>query len=197
MIPRLKITYDKEIITKLMSKLSLKNKHEVPKIDRIILNMGLGEDASDGKKIKACAEDMALITGQKPIITKFKKSISNFKTRKGANAGVKVTLRSYKMYEFIDRLVNVALPRIKDFRGLSSKSIDSSNNYSFGIKEHIVFPEVNFDKVDKIRGVDITIVTTSKSKIGTLELLKEFNFPITDKKNWGSNGKKKCNRKKL
>ena len=197
MIPRLKITYDKEIITKLMSKLSLKNKHEVPKIDRIILNMGLGEDASDGKKIKACAEDMALITGQKPVITKFKKSISNFKTRKGANAGVKVTLRSYKMYEFIDRLVNVALPRIKDFRGLSSKSIDSSNNYSFGIKEHIVFPEVNFDKVDKIRGVDITIVTTSKSKIGTLELLKEFNFPITDKKNWGSNGKKKCNRKKL
>ena len=197
MIPRLKITYDKEIITKLMSKLSLKNKHEVPKIDRIILNMGLGEDASDGKKIKACAEDMALITGQKPIITKFKKSISNFKTRKGANAGVKVTLRSYKMYEFIDRLVNVALPRIKDFRGLSSKSIDSSNNYSFGIKEHIVFPEVNFDKVDKIRGVDITIVTTSKSKIGTLELLKEFNFPITDKKNWGSNGKKKFNRKKL
>ena len=197
MIPRLKITYDKEIITKLMSKLSLKNKHEVPKIDRIILNMGLGEDASDGKKIKACVEDMALITGQKPIITKFKKSISNFKTRKGANAGVKVTLRSYKMYEFIDRLVNVALPRIKDFRGLSSKSIDSSNNYSFGIKEHIVFPEVNFDKVDKIRGVDITIVTTSKSKIGTLELLKEFNFPITDKKNWGSNGKKKCNRKKL
>ena len=197
MIPRLKITYDKEIITKLMSKLSLKNKHEVPKIDRIILNMGLGEDASDGKKIKACAEDMALITGQKPIITKFKKSISNFKTRKGANAGVKVTLRSYKMYEFIDRLVNVALPRIKDFRGLSSKSIDSSNNYSIGIKEHIVFPEVNFDKVDKIRGVDITIVTTSKSKIGTLELLKEFNFPITDKKNWGSNGKKKCNRKKL
>ena len=197
MIPRLKITYDKEIITKLVSKLSLKNKHEVPKIDRIILNMGLGEDASDGKKIKACAEDMALITGQKPIITKFKKSISNFKTRKGANAGVKVTLRSYKMYEFIDRLVNVALPRIKDFRGLSSKSIDSSNNYSFGIKEHIVFPEVNFDKVDKIRGVDITIVTTSKSKIGTLELLKEFNFPITDKKNWGSNGKKKCNRKKL
>ena len=196
MIPRLKITYDKEIITKLMSKLSLKNKHEVPKIDRIILNMGLGEDASDGKKIKACAEDMALITGQKPIITKFKKSISNFKTRKGANAGVKVTLRSYKMYEFIDRLVNVALPRIKDFRGLSSKSIDSSNNYSFGIKEHIVFPEVNFDKVDKIRGVDITIVTTSKSKIGTLELLKEFNFPITDKKNWGSNGKKKFNRKK-
>ena len=173
---RLKITYDKEIINKLMSKLSLKNKHDVPKVNKIILNMGLGEDASDGKKLKACADDMALIAGQKPII-------SNFKTRKGSNAGVKVTLRSQKMYEFIDRLVNIALPRIKDFRGLSSKGIDNSFNYSFGIKEHIVFPEVNFDKVDKIRGLDVTIVTTSKSKQGTLELLKEFNFPLNDKKN--------------
>ena len=180
---RLKITYQKEILSKLMSKLSLKNKHDVPKIEKIILNIGLGEDASDGKKLKACVDDLALIAGQKPVITKFKKSISNFKTRKGANAGAKVTLRSNKMYEFIDRLVNIALPRIKDFRGLSSKGIDSSYNYSFGIKEHIVFPEVNFDKVDKIRGLDITIVTTSKSKQGTLELLKEFNFPINDKKN--------------
>ena len=180
---RLKTTYEKEIITKLMSKLSLKNKHDVPKIDKIILNMGLGEDASDGKKLKACTEDMALIAGQKPIITKFKKSISNFKTRKDSNAGVKVTLRANKMYEFIDRLVNIALPRIKDFRGLSSKGIDDSCNYSFGIKEHIVFPEVNFDKVDKIRGLDVTIVTSSKSKEGTFELLKEFNFPINEKKN--------------
>jgi large subunit ribosomal protein L5 len=180
---RLKITYEKEIITKLMSKLSLKNKHDVPKIDKIILNMGLGEDASDGKKLKACTEDMALIAGQKPIITKFKKSISNFKTRKDSNAGVKVTLRANKMYEFIDRLVNIALPRIKDFRGLSSKGIDDSCNYSFGIKEHIVFPEVNFDKVDKIRGLDVTIVTSSKSKKGTLELLKEFNFPLNEKNN--------------
>ena len=145
--------------------------------------MGLGEDASDNKKIKACSEDMALISGQKPITTKFKKSISNFKTRKGSNAGVKVTLRSYKMYEFIDRLINIALPRIKDFRGLKAKGIDSSGNYSFGIKEHIIFTEVNFDKVDKIRGLDITIVTTSKSKEGTLELLKEFNFPINNKTN--------------
>ncbi len=189
MIPRLKIAYDKEIISRLMGKLSLKNKHEVPKIEKIILNMGLGEDGSDGKKLKACSEDMALIAGQKPIITKFKKSISNFKTRKGSNAGVKVTLRSIKMYEFIDRLVNIALPRIKDFRGLSLKGIDNSNNYSFGIKEHIIFPEVNFDKVDKIRGMDITIVTTSKNKQGTLELLKEFNFPLNQKKNWGINGK--------
>jgi len=180
---RLKTTYQKEILSKLMSKLSLKNKHEVPKIEKIILNMGLGEDASDGKKLKTCVDDLALIAGQKPVITKFKKSISNFKTRKGANAGAKVTLRSNRMYEFIDRLVNIALPRIKDFRGLSSEGIDSSYNYSFGIKEHIVFPEVNFDKVDKIRGLDITMVTNSKSKQGTLELLKEFNFPINEKKN--------------
>ena len=180
---RLKTTYNKEIAVKLMSKLSLKNKHEVPKIEKIILNMGLGEEASDGKKLKACLDDLALIAGQKPITTKFKKSISNFKTRKGSNAGVKVTLRSNKMYEFIDRLINIALPRIKDFRGLSPKGIDNSYNYSFGIKEHIVFPEVNFDKVDKIRGLDITMVTSSKSKKGTLELLKEFNFPINEKKN--------------
>ena len=180
---RLKLTYKKEIVSKLMNKLSLKNTHDVPKINKIILNMGLGEDASDSKKLKACVEDLALISGQKPIITKFKKSISNFKTRKGSNAGVKVTLRSQKMYEFIDRLVNIALPRIKDFRGLSSKGIDNSYNYSFGIKEHIVFPEVNFDKVDKIRGLDVTIVTSSKSKEGTLELLKEFNFPLNMKVN--------------
>ena len=182
MIPRLKATYEKEIISKLMSKLNFKNKHEVPKIEKIILNMGLGEDALDGKKLKSCVEDMGLIAGQKPIITKFKKSISNFKTRQGQSAGVKVTLRSNRMYEFIDRLVNIALPRIKDFRGLKSSGIDNSGNYSFGIKEHIVFPEVNFDKVDKIRGLDITIVTSSSSKQSTLALLKEFNFPITEKK---------------
>ncbi len=197
MIPRLKVSYDKQIVEKLMNKLSVKNKHQVPKIKKIILNMGLGEDASDGKKLKACIDDLALISGQKPIITKFKKSISNFKTRKGSNAGAKVTLRSHKMYEFIDRLVNIALPRIKDFRGLSAKGIDKSNNFSFGIKEHIIFPEVNFDKVDKIRGLDITIVTSSTNKEGAIELLKEFNFPIMSKKNWGINGKNKCNTKKL
>ena len=194
---RLKQTYEKEIISKLMSKLSLKNKHDVPKVKKIILNMGLGEDASDGKKLKSSEEDLALIAGQKPIITKFKKSISNFKTRKGSNAGVKVTLRSQKMYEFIDRLVNIALPRIKDFRGLSSKGIDNSYNYSFGIKEHIVFPEVNFDKVDKIRGLDITIVTSSKSKQGTLQLLKEFNFPLIEKKNWEFKWLKQVQYKKI
>ena len=194
---RLKNTYDKEIVNNLIGKLSLKNKHEVPKVEKIILNMGLGEDASDGKKLKACVDDMSLITGQRPVITKFKKSISNFKTRKGSNAGVKVTLRANKMYEFIDRLVNIALPRIKDFRGLSSKGIDSSFNYSFGIKEHIVFPEVNFDKVDKIRGLDITIVISSNTKQGTLELLKEFNFPINTKKNWGHKWLKKVQYKKI
>ena len=188
MIPRLKIAYEKDIISKLQNTLNVKNKHEVPKIEKIILNMGLGEDGSDGKKLKSCVDDMSLIAGQKPIVTKFKKSISNFKTRKGSNAGVKVTLRSYKMYEFIDRLVNIALPRIKDFRGLTAKGIDNSCNYSFGIKEHIIFPEVNFDKVEKIRGLDITIVTTSKTKKGALELLKEFNFPLNNNKNWGKNG---------
>ena len=180
MIPRLKTTYDKEIINKLMSKLNVKNKHEVPKINKIILNMGLGEDALDGKKMKSCIEDMALIAGQKPIITKFKKSISNFKTRKGYSSGVKVTLRSNKMYEFIDRLVNIALPRIKDFRGLSPNGFDMFGNYTFGIKEHIIFPEVNFDKVEKIRGLDITLVIKSSKKKDSFELLKKFNFPFKE-----------------
>ena len=197
MTSRLKNTYEKEIISKLLTKLSLNNKHEAPKINKVILNMGLGEDAADGKKLKSCIDDMALISGQKPVITKFKKSISNFKTRKGANAGVKVTLRSAKMYEFIDRLVNIALPRVKDFRGLSSKGVDNSNNFSFGIKEHIIFPEVNFDKVDKIRGLDVTIVTTSKNKDATIELLKEFNFPINNKKNWGYMAKTSAIQKNL
>ena len=182
MIARLKNIYEKEMVSRLMSKLNYKNKHQVPKIEKIILNMGLGEDASDSKKIKSSIEDLTLIAGQKAVITKFNKSIANFKTRKGSNAGAKVTLRSTKMYEFIDRLVNIALPRIKDFRGLSSKGIDNSGNYSFGIKEHIIFPEVNFDKVDKIRGLDITLVTNNDNKNATLELLKEFKFPLIDKK---------------
>jgi|TARA_B110000211_G_scaffold124775_1_gene143796 large subunit ribosomal protein L5 len=179
MTPRLKNIYEKEILPKLMSKLNFSNKHQAPKITKIILNVGLGEDASDAKKVKSCQEDITTIAGQKAIVTKFKKSIANFKTRKGFAAGVKVTLRSSKMYEFIDRLVNIALPRIKDFRGLNASGIDKFGNYSFGIKEHIIFPEINFDKVDKIRGMDITIVTTSKSKEATYELLKEFNFPLT------------------
>ena len=183
MLPRLKELFDKEIKSNLKEKLGYKNFYMVPQIKKIVINMGLGLDGNDSKIIKSCEEDLSKITGQKPVITKFKKSISNFKTRKGSNAGVKVTLRSYKMYEFIDRLVNIALPRIKDFRGLTAKGIDNSCNYSFGIKEHIIFPEVNFDKVEKIRGLDITIVTTSKTKKGALELLKEFNFPLNNNKN--------------
>ena len=178
MIPRLKTTYDKEILPKLMTKLNCSNKHQVPKISKVVLNIGLGEDATDAKKVKACQDDLSSIAGQKAVVTKFKKSIANFKTRKGFAAGVKVTLRSAKMYEFMDRLVNIALPRIKDFRGLSSNGIDKFGNYSFGIKEHLIFPEINYDKVDKIRGMDITLVTTSNNKEGTVELLKEFNFPI-------------------
>jgi len=184
MISRLKSMYDKEILPKLMTKLNYTNKHQVPKFTKVVLNIGLGEDAADAKKVKACQDDVSSIAGQRAVVTKFRKSISNFKTRKGYAAGVKVTLRSTKMYEFIDRLVNIALPRIKDFRGLESSGIDKFGNYSFGIKEHIIFPEINFDKVDKIRGKDITLVTTSKNKEATMELLKEFNFPIkTQKKN--------------
>ena len=186
MIPRLKNMYQKEILPKLMVKLKCTNKHQVPKIIKIVLNVGLGEDASDAKKVKSCQDDLTSIAGQKAIVTKFRKSIANFKTRKGFSAGVKVTLRSTKMYEFIDRLINIALPRIKDFRGLNENGIDKFGNYSFGIKEHIIFPEVNFDKVDKIRGMDITIVTNKTSKELTLELLKEFNLPLNIKKNnWG------------
>jgi len=183
MTPRLKEQYEKSIIYSLMKKLELKNKHMVPKFEKIILNMGLGADALDKKKIQNCVEDMSLISGQMPIVTKFKKSISNFKTRKGTSAGVKVTLRSNKMYEFLDRLVNIALPRIKDFQGLSAKSFDKFGNYSFGIKEHIIFPEINFDKVDRIRGMDITIVTSSNNKENTFALLELTNFPFIKNKN--------------
>ena len=183
MTSRLKELYYKEIQPALKNQFGLKNLYMGPKIEKIVINMGLGLDGNDSKILKSCEEDLAKITGQKPVITKFKKSVANFKTRKGSNAGLKVTLRKNKMYEFLDRLVNIALPRIKDFRGLSAKGIDDSYNYSFGIKEHIVFPEVNFDKVDKIRGLDVTIVTSSKNKQGTLELLKEFNFPLNEKKN--------------
>ena len=152
-----------------------------PKIEKIVLNMGLGIDGNDNKILKSCEEDLSKITGQKPIITKFNQSISNFKTRKGTNSGLKVTLRKNKMYEFIDRLVNIALPRIKDFNGLTDKGFDKFGNYTVGIKEHIIFPEVNFDKVEKIRGLDITIVISSLSKEHSYELLKKLNFPFKAK----------------
>ena len=183
MIPRLKELYIKEIQPSLKSQFGFKNLYMGPKIEKIVLNMGLGLDGNDSKMLKSCEEDLAKITGQKPVTTKFKKSVANFKTRKGTNAGLKVTLRKNKMYEFLDRLVNIALPRIKDFRGLSSKGFDKFGNYTFGIKEHIIFPEVNFDKVEKIRGLDITIVIKSIKKSDSFELLKKLNFPFKNNRN--------------
>tara|TARA_B100001250_G_scaffold94603_1_gene78967 strand:- start:245 stop:799 length:555 start_codon:yes stop_codon:yes gene_type:complete len=182
MQPRLKELVEKEIKHKLKEQFGYKNLYMGPKLDKIVLNMGLGLDGNDSKILKSCEEDLAKITGQKPINTKFRKSISNFKTRKNTNAGLKVTLRKNKMYEFIDRMINIALPRVKDFRGLSPNGFDKFGNYTFGIKEHIVFPEVNFDKVDKIRGLDITIVIKSKNKNHSYELLKKLNFPFSEKR---------------
>ena len=181
MIPRLKETLTKEIQPALKEQFGLKNIFMTPKIEKIVLNMGLGLDGADSKILKSCEEDMAKITGQHPIITKFKKSVANFKTRKGTNAGLKVTLRKDKMYEFLDRLVNIALPRIKDFRGLSSKGFDKFGNYTFGIKEHIIFPEVSFERADKVRGLDIIIVISSKNKDHSYALLEKLNFPFIKK----------------
>ena len=175
---RLRELFVKEIKPSLKEQFGYKNHYMVPQIQKVVLNMGLGIDGNDAKIIKSSQEDLAAITGQKPVVTKFKKSISNFKTRKNTNAGIKVTLRKNKMYEFIDRLVNIALPRIKDFRGLSQNGFDNFGNYTFGIKEHIIFPEVNFDKVEKIRGLDITIVIKSLKKNDSFELLKKLNFPF-------------------
>ena len=179
---RLKELFTKEIKPNLKQHFGYKNNFMVPEIKKIILNMGLGLDGNDSKILKSSQEDLAAISGQKPIVTKFKKSISNFKTRKDTNAGLKVTLRKNKMYEFVDRLVNIALPRVKDFRGLSVNGFDKFGNYTFGIKEHIIFPEVNFDKVDKIRGLDITIVIKSIKKDDSIELLKKLNFPFREKR---------------
>ena len=183
MIPRVKEQYKSKIIIDLQKKFSMSNKLMVPRIIKVVLNMGLGVDASNKKIVQNCIDDMALIGGQKPVITKFKKSISNFKTRKGTAAGIKVTLRKNRMYEFIDRLVNIALPRIRDFQGLSVNGFDNFGNYTFGIKEHIIFPEINFDKVDRIRGMDITLVTTGKNKKITFALLEAMNFPFIKKNN--------------
>ena len=182
MIPRLKTLYYKEVKNMLKEKYGFKNLNMAPQFEKVVLNMGLGVDGNDSKIFKSCEEDLAKIAGQKPVSTKFKESISNFKTRKDTKAGLEVTLRKNKMYEFIDRLVNIALPRIKDFRGLSLKGFDNFGNFTFGVKEHIIFPEVNFDKVDKIRGLDITIVIKSNSKEHSLELLKKFNFPFKEER---------------
>ena len=182
MKPRLKEIINKEIQLSLKEKFGYKNLYMGPKIYKVVLNMGLGLDGNDSKILKSCEEDISNITGQKPVITKFKKSIANFKTRKNTNSGLKVTLRKNKMYEFLDRLVNIALPRIKDFRGLNKNGFDKFGNYSFGVKEHIIFPEVNFDKVDKIRGLDITIAIKSINKEHSFELLKKLNFPFMEKR---------------
>ena len=181
MIPRLKELYIKNIKPDLKEKFGFKNSYMSPKLKKVVLNMGLGVDGNDQKILKACEEDLAKITGQKPIITKFKKSISNFKTRKNTNAGLKVTLRENKMYEFIDRLVNIALPRIKDFRGLSPKAFDKFGNYTFGIKEHIIFPEVSFDRADKVRGLDVVIVIKAINKEHSFALLEKMNFQFIKK----------------
>ena len=181
MSPRLKELFFKKIQPALKDQFGLKNLYMGPKIEKVVINMGLGLDGADSKVLKASEEDMAKITGQKPIITKFKKSVANFKTRKGTNAGLKVTLRKDKMYEFLDRLVNIALPRIKDFRGLSAKGFDNFGNYSFGVKEHIIFPEVSFDRADKVRGLDIIIVITSLNKEHSFALLEKLNFPFIKK----------------
>ena len=181
MTPRLKDLYYKEIQAALQTEFGFKNLNMGPKIEKIIINMGLGLDGNDAKILKSCEEDLAKISGQKPVTTKFKKSVANFKTRKGSNAGLKVTLRKNKMYEFLDRLVNIALPRVKDFRGLSPKGFDKFGNYTFGIKEHIIFPEVSFDRADKVRGLDVIIVISSLNKDHSFALLNKMNFPFIKK----------------
>ena len=180
MTPRLKEIFNKEIQTALKDQFGFKNIYMAPRIEKVVLNMGLGLDATDSKILKSCEEDMAKIAGQKPVTTKFKKSVANFKTRKGSNAGLKVTLRKNRMYEFLDRLINIALPRVRDFRGLSKNSFDGKGNYTLGLKEQIVFPEIDYDNLDSLRGMDITIVTSAKNDKEGLELLKGFNMPINN-----------------
>ena len=175
---RLYDEYIKKIKPNLMKELDLKNIFSVPELKKIVINMGLGIDASDKKKLEAAIEDLKKISGQMPIITKTKKAIANFKTKKDMPIGCKVTLRKKRMYEFVDRLINIALPRTKDFSGLSEKNFDGLGNYTFGIKEHIIFPEIDYDKIDKVKGMDITIVTSTKKNKEAKFLLKAFNFPL-------------------
>ena len=177
---RLLEQYNNQIKQDLKSKLGFKNMFEVPKINKIILNMGIGDGKEDSKLIDKAQEDLTLIAGQKALKTKSRKAISGFKIREGMPLGVKVTLRNKIMYEFLDRLVNIAIPRIRDFRGLNIKSFDGKGNFSMGIKEHVIFPEINFDKVDKIRGMDVTICTSAKNNTEALELLKSFNMPFKE-----------------
>ena len=175
---RLKELYEIEIKKSLKEKLGYKNDMAIPKIEKISINMGVGEASQDKGKIDGAVNDLKLISGQQPVITTARKSVAGFKLREGVNVGVKVTLRKQKMYEFLDRLVNIALPRVRDFRGLSKKSFDGKGNYSLGLKEQIVFPEIDYDNLDSLRGMDITIVTSAKNDEQGLELLKSFNLPI-------------------
>jgi large subunit ribosomal protein L5 len=177
-VPRLKKHYDEVVKPALQNEFSYKNPMEVPRITKIVINMGVGEATADKKKVQSAAADLALIAGQKPVVTQAKKSIANFKLRQNDAVGVKVTLRRAQMFEFLDRLVTVALPRVRDFRGLSGKSFDGNGNYAMGIKEHIVFPEINYDKVDQVWGMDVIVCTTAKTDAEAKALLRGFNFPF-------------------
>jgi large subunit ribosomal protein L5 len=175
---RLHDHYEKNVRPALMKEFGYKNPMEVPKLEKIVVNMGVGEAVQDSKKVDAAAKDLTAITGQKPVITRAKKSIATFKLRENMPIGAKVTLRRQRMYEFLDRLVNIALPRVRDFRGLSGKSFDGRGNYALGLKEQLVFPEINYDQVDAVRGMDVIIVTTAKTDAEAKALLRGFQFPF-------------------
>lgn len=177
-IPRLRVEYDETIKANLIKEFGYKNVMQAPKLDKIVLNMGVGEAVSDTKKVKSAAADLEKIAGQKPVITHARKSIAGFKVREEMPLGVKVTLRKARMYEFLDRLVNIALPRVRDFRGLNPNSFDGRGNYAMGIKEHIIFPEINFDQIDQTWGMDIIVCTTARTDDEARALLKAFNFPF-------------------
>ncbi|SKA82203.1 LSU ribosomal protein L5P [Clostridium sp. USBA 49] len=178
MVPRLQEKYEKEVIPALMEKFGYKNIMEVPKLDKIVVNMGVGEAKDNPKVLESAMSDLQLITGQKPILTRAKKSIANFKIRENMPIGCKVTLRKDRMFEFADKLINVALPRVRDFRGVSDKSFDGRGNYSLGIKEQLIFPEIEYDKIDKVRGMDIIFVTTAKTDEEARELLRFLGMPF-------------------
>jgi large subunit ribosomal protein L5 len=177
-VPRLRNEYEDNIRKVLQEQFSYKNVMEMPKLEKIVLNMGVGEAVNDTKKVKTAAAELEKIAGQKPVITYARKSIAGFKVRENMPLGVKVTLRKTRMYEFLDRLVNIALPRVRDFRGLNPNSFDGNGNYAMGIKEHIIFPEINYDQIDQVWGMDIVITTTAKSDDEARALLKAFNFPF-------------------
>lgn len=176
--PRLRTFYDENVVKAMIEKFGYKNHMQVPRIEKITLNMGVGEATQDKKKVTSAAEEMELIAGQKPVITKARKSIAQFKLREGMPIGAKVTLRRERMYEFLDRMVTIAMPRIRDFRGLNPKSFDGRGNYAFGIKEQIIFPEINYDRIEKVRGMDIIITTTANTDDEARELLRLFGFPF-------------------